>query len=62
MEKAESLNFPTAIGSGGPGQSLHNEILLGAKPFNPQYPTFLLDVCPRIFDFNSYTSICTYFT
>ena len=33
MQKAESLSFPTVIGSGGRGQSLHNEILIGAKPF-----------------------------
>ncbi len=31
MEKAESLSFPTVIGSGGRGQSLHGEILVGAK-------------------------------
>ncbi len=30
------------IESGGCRQSLHNEILVDAKPFNPQYPTFLL--------------------
>ncbi len=36
MQKAESLSFSTVIGSGGRGQSLHNEILVGAKPFNPQ--------------------------
>jgi hypothetical protein len=31
MEKAESLSFPTVIGSGGSRQSLRGEILLGAK-------------------------------
>ena len=31
MQKAESLSFPTVIGSGGRGQSLHGEILVGAK-------------------------------
>jgi len=31
MEKAETLSFPTVIGSGGRGQSLHGEILVGAK-------------------------------
>jgi hypothetical protein len=31
MEKAEALSFPTVIGSGGRGQSLHGEILVGAK-------------------------------
>jgi hypothetical protein len=31
MEKAETLSFPTVIGSGGRGQSLINEILVGAK-------------------------------
>ena len=31
MEKAESLSFPMVIGSGGRGQSLHGEILLGTK-------------------------------
>ena len=29
MEKAETLSFPTVIGSGGRGQSLRNEILVG---------------------------------
>ena len=28
---SEILSFPTVIGSGGRGQSLHNEILVGAK-------------------------------
>jgi hypothetical protein len=31
MEKAEILSFPTVIGSGGRGQSLHNKILVGEK-------------------------------
>ncbi len=31
MEKAETLSFTTVIGSGGRGQSLHGEILVGAK-------------------------------
>jgi len=31
MEKAETLSFPTVMGSGGHGQSLHGEILVGAK-------------------------------
>ncbi len=31
MEKAETLSFPTVIGSGGCGQSLHGEILVGAN-------------------------------
>jgi hypothetical protein len=30
MEKAETLSFPTVIGSGGCGQ-IHGEILVGAK-------------------------------
>jgi hypothetical protein len=34
MEKAESLSFLTVPGSGGPGQSLHNDILVGAKRLN----------------------------
>jgi len=38
MEKAEIFNFPTVIGSGGRGQSLHNEILIGAKPFKLSLP------------------------
>jgi hypothetical protein len=33
MEKAESLSFPRVIGSGGRGQSIHNKILVGSKPF-----------------------------
>jgi hypothetical protein len=33
MEKAESLSFPTVIGSRGNRQSLHCEILVGAKGF-----------------------------
>jgi hypothetical protein len=47
MEKAESLSFPTVIGSGGRKQSLHNEILVGAKPFILK-PYFSPDVCPQI--------------
>jgi hypothetical protein len=31
MENAETLSFPMVIGSGGLGQSLHGEILVGAK-------------------------------
>ncbi len=31
MAKAETLSLPTVIGSGGLGQSLHGEILVGAK-------------------------------
>jgi hypothetical protein len=31
MEKAETLSSPTAIESGGRGQSLHGEILVGAN-------------------------------
>ncbi len=31
MEKADSLSFPTVYGSGGRGQSLYGEILVGAK-------------------------------
>jgi hypothetical protein len=31
MEKAETLSFPMVIGSGGRGQSLHGEVLVGAK-------------------------------
>jgi len=31
MEKAEIFSFPTVPGSGGCGQRLHNEILLGGK-------------------------------
>ena len=44
MEKAEIFSFPTVIGSGGRGQSLHNEVLIGAKPFKLSLPydTFLL--------------------
>ncbi len=33
MEKAKTLSYPTVIGSGGLGQSLHDEILVGAKGF-----------------------------
>jgi len=51
MEKAESLSFPTVIGSGGRGQSLHNEILIGAKPFKFSLPYFSPDVCPKICEF-----------
>jgi hypothetical protein len=42
MEKAESLSFPTVPGSGGRRQSLHNEILVGAKRFYCHLLTFLL--------------------
>ena len=31
MKKAETLSFPTVIGYGGCRQSLHGEILVGAK-------------------------------
>ncbi len=31
MEKAETLSFPTVKESGGHGQSLNGEILVGAK-------------------------------
>jgi hypothetical protein len=31
MEKAETLSFPTVKGSGGRGQSLHGDILVGTK-------------------------------
>ena len=31
MEIAESLSFPTIIESGGHGQSLHGEILVGGS-------------------------------
>ena len=31
MEKAEILSFLTVPGSGGPEQSLHNELLVDAK-------------------------------
>ena len=31
MQKAEILSFPTVPGSGGLGQSLHGQILVGAK-------------------------------
>jgi hypothetical protein len=31
MEKAETLSLPTVVGSGGREQSLHGEILVGAK-------------------------------
>jgi hypothetical protein len=51
MEKAESLSFPTVIRSGGRGQSLHNEILIGAKPFKLSLPYFSPDVWQKICDF-----------
>ena len=38
MEKAEIFSFPTVIESGGRGQSLHNEILIGTKPFKLSLP------------------------
>jgi hypothetical protein len=31
MQKAEILSFPTVPGSGGLGQSLYGQILVGAK-------------------------------
>jgi hypothetical protein len=31
MDKAEIFSFPMIPGSGGCGQSLHNEVLVGAK-------------------------------
>ena len=42
MEKAESLSFPTVPGSGGRGESLHDEILVGTKRLNCHCPSFLL--------------------
>jgi hypothetical protein len=42
MEKAESFSFPKVPGSGGRGQSLHNQILVGAKRLNCHSPIFLL--------------------
>ena len=47
MEKTESLSFPTVPGSGGLGQSLHNEILVGATRLNCLCPTI------RFFDFHT---------
>ena len=47
MEKAESLSFPTVQGSGGRGQRLHNEKLVGAKRLNCHSPTFLLSFVIR---------------
>ena len=41
MEKDETLSFPTVIGSAGRGQSLHGEILVGAKGLR----SWLLGVC-----------------
>ncbi len=41
-EKAESLSFLTVPGFGGPGQSLHNKILVGAKQLNCRCLSFLL--------------------
>ena len=35
MEKAETLSFPMVIRSGGRGQSLQGEILVGAKGLRP---------------------------
>jgi hypothetical protein len=51
MEKAEIFSFPTVIGSGGRGQSLHNEIFIGAKPFKLSLPYFSPDVWEKISDF-----------
>jgi hypothetical protein len=51
MEKAEIFSFPTVIGSGGRGQSLHNEILIGAKPFKLSLPYFSPDVWQKICEF-----------
>jgi hypothetical protein len=47
MEKAEIFSFPTVIGSGGRGQSLYNEILIGAKPFKLSLPYFSPDVLAK---------------
>ena len=49
MENAEIFSFPTVIGSGGRGQSLHNEIF--AKPLSCHYPTFLLAFGKRFVSF-----------
>ena len=51
MEKAEIFSFPTGIGSGGRGQSLHNEILNGAKPFKLSLPYFSPDIWQKICEF-----------
>ncbi len=51
MDKAESLSFPTVIGSEGRGQSLHNEILIGAKPFKLSLAYFSPDVWQKICEF-----------
>ncbi len=48
MEKAEIFSFPTVIGSGGRGQSLHNKILIDAKPFKLSLPYFSPDVWQKI--------------
>ena len=61
MEKAESLSFPTVPGSGGLGQSLHNEILVGATRLNCLCPTFLLSFVIRFFILiptHSYHTLC----
>ena len=51
MEKAESLSFPTVNESGGRRQSLHNEILVGTKPFKLSLLYFSPDVWPKICEF-----------
>ncbi len=51
MEKAEIFSFPTVIGSRGRRQSLHNKILIGAKPFKLSLPYFSPDVWEKICDF-----------
>ena len=51
MEKAEILSFRTVIGSGGRGQILHNEILIGAKPFKLSLPYFSPDIWQKICEF-----------
>jgi hypothetical protein len=48
MEKAESLSFPTVIGSGGRRQSLHNEILIDASCYDQSktaLPYYFFDDC-----------------
>jgi hypothetical protein len=51
MEKVQILSFPTVTGSGGRRQSLHNEILIGAKPFKLSLPYFSPDVWQKICEF-----------
>jgi hypothetical protein len=51
MEKDEIFSFPTVVGSGGRRQSLHNEILIGAKPFKLALPDFSPDVWQKICEF-----------